>query len=340
VTTDPDDPSGRGPTGLALREGRSYLGEQFATDDATRPWRELAARFGVLASATLPIRQGHQVVAALTLYSERQNAFTGEVRTLLEAVAANVSTALDRFVASARLSVLARERTELSQRLVAAQEAERSRIAADVHDDSVQSLAALDLRLGLLGRQLAETGHEAADSVDGLHRTVAHVAADLRDLLFELEPAPEGQHLAEMLEEAAAHILGESDCRWSLKVDVSAWDGRSTLSPTNHGQALRIVKEALFNVRKHSGATRVTVYVVPGDAGVEVAVADDGVGFALSPRASAPGHRGLANMFDRASVSGGECQITSDDGGTTIRLWMPYAETAEPSDACPELPAA
>jgi PAS domain S-box-containing protein len=330
VNTDPGDPRGRGPTGLVLRDGRSYFSQQFGTDDATTPWHELAASFGIQATATLPIRHAGAVVAALTLYSEKPHVFTQEVCTLLEAMTDNVSFALDRFDSEARLSAAVRERTRLSQRLVAAQEAERARIAADVHDDCVQSLAALDLRLGLLKRQLSETGHEAAHNVDELHRTVALVAADLRDLLFELEPASEHQPLAAMLQEAAAHIFAESDCRWSVTLDDDDRNGSNALSATNRGQALRIVKEALFNAREHSGAHRVLVHLAADADGVSVDVTDDGTGFTVGPSASAPGHRGLANMVDRASVSGGQCRIESDERGTRVRFWMPYDDATEP----------
>lgn len=332
VTTDPDDPLGRGPTGFALREGRTYVAQTFEADEATAPWRIVAAGLDIQAAATLPIRQGGKVVASLILYSTEPHVFTDEVRALLEAMVDTVSFALDRFEAETRLAAVLRERTHLSQRLVAAQEAERARIAADMHDDSVQSLAALDLRLGLLKRQLAATSHEAADSVDELHRTVAQVSSDLRDLLFELEPAAEGQFLPVMLEEAAAHIFAESDCRWSMTTDLEAWDEVRVLSATNRGQSLRIVKEALFNIRRHSGATHVVVKVVAETAGVRVEVIDDGRGFEVGSSASAPGHRGLANMVDRALVAGGWCRIESGEaGGTTVRFWMPYDDSAGPS---------
>ena len=158
VNADPDDPRGRGPTGLVLREGRSYYSEQFDSDVATLPWRALAAEYGVEATATLPIRLGGEVVATLTLYSDKPGVFSQEVRALLEAMADNVTFALNSLDTLDRLHAVARERTDLSRRLVAAQEEERARIAAAVHDDAVQSLAALDLRLGLLKRQLTASG--------------------------------------------------------------------------------------------------------------------------------------------------------------------------------------
>jgi signal transduction histidine kinase len=327
-STNPEDARGNGPTGRVMREGTSYYAQHFLSDDATRPWRHLGADFGIESTATLPLRCAGRVVATLTLYSGRAAVFTGEVRTLLEGMADNVSVALDGFDALAKLHGVALQRTELARRLVAAQEAERSRIAADVHDDSVQALAAIDLRLGLLKRQVMVTAPEVAQAVEELRATVGLVSAGLRDLLFELEPPGPDSHLLAMLQEAATHVFAETNIRCSVTADLTRCPDHRVLSPTDRGQALRIVKEAMFNARKHSSASHVRVLVTPRPDRVSVEVRDDGAGFDASKWVSAPGHRGLANMLDRAVVSGGRCRVSSDEGGTSVRFWMPYDEAA------------
>ena len=110
------------------------------------------------------------------------------------------------------------------------------------------------------------------------------------------------------------------------------------LSPANRGQALRIVKETLLNVREHSAATSVAVHVETGALGVRTEIIDDGTGFVVGPGTSAPGHRGLAKMVDRASVAGGWCSIDSDDRGTTVGFWMPYDSSDQPASAEPLSP--
>jgi PAS domain S-box-containing protein len=328
ASTDPEDPRGNGPTGRVMREGTSYYAEKFLSDEATLPWRALGDRFGIKSTATLPLRCDGSVEATLTLYSGRVDVFTGEVRALLEGLADNVSVALDGFDAVAKLHDVALQRSELARRLVAAQEAERSRIAADVHDDSVQALAAIDLRLGLLKRQVMVRAPEVVETVEELRVTVGLVSAGLRDLLFELEPPGPDAHLLAMLEEAASHVFAESEIRCSVTADFTRCPANRTLSPTDRGQALRIVKEAMLNARKHSRASHVSVKVTPKHDRVNVEVTDDGTGFDTSQSASVPGHRGLANMFDRAVVSGGRCRVTSGEGGTSVRFWMPYDEGA------------
>lgn len=323
VTTDPDDACGQGPAGQVLRGGPSHYVDDFANSELAGPWRELGARFGIKAAATLPVRCAGKTVATLILYSAVPHVFDEEVRALLESMADNISFALDGFEALAQLRELARQRKDLSARLVAAQEAERARIAADVHDDSVQALAAISLRLGLLRNQLAEVSPEAAGTAAQLLTSVVEVNAGLRDLLFKLEPAEEGVSLIEMVERAAAHIFEDGRIAYSITVDEEQWDRHSSLSPTDRGQTVRILKEALLNAREHASASEVIVSITPGPDGVTVKVADNGVGFDDDMRA-APGHRGLANMVDRASVSGGTCEIASGGGGTVVQLWMPY----------------
>jgi PAS domain S-box-containing protein len=335
VSTNPREPHGRGPTGRVMREGASYYGQHFLVDEATLPWHQLGAAFGIKSTATLPLRCNGKVVAALSLYSTSAGAFTGEVRTMLEGMADNVSVALDGFDATAKLHKLALERAELARRLVAAQEAERARIAADVHDDSVQALAAVDLRLGLLKRQVMASAPDVAQSVDELRATVAQVSAGLRDLLFELEPPGPDSHLLEMLQEAATHVFADTQIRCSVTADFTQCPHNRSLSKTDRGQALRIVKEAMFNARKHSGASHVSVKVIPKLDRVDVEVTDDGTGFDTLRYASAPGHRGLANMLDRALVSGGRCRVASDKSGTSVRFWMPYDESASTEDTPP-----
>ncbi|WP_309650251.1 ATP-binding protein [Nocardioides sp.] len=92
-----------------------------------------------------------------------------------------------------------------------------------------------------------------------------------------------------------------------------------------HTQALRIAKEALTNVRKHAGASTVEAVVRAVSGGVEVEVADDGVGVGEGHDevTAAPGHRGFATMRDRAELVGGWCRLERRPQGTRVRFWVP-----------------
>jgi PAS domain S-box-containing protein len=319
VSTDPSDPHGRGPTSRALREGVPCYSADFRTDASTAPWHELAAPYGIAASATLPLRQGGRPVAVLSLYSGRSGEFDEDMRALLGQVGENVSFALDGFAAAERLRHVAAQRSGLLRRLVWAQEGERARIAADLHDDSVQALAAIDLRLGLLHQRLEEAAPDLVASVETIQDTVAHAADGLRRLLVDLEPPAEHSTCEAAVREAAAHIFLDQPLTWTLDCadDVS-------LPDVEQAQALRIVKEALINVRKHAQADRVDIVVRSRGGGVEVTITDDGVGVAPDRLAPVPGHRGLETMRDRAEITGGWLRLEQPaSGGTTLRFWIP-----------------
>lgn len=326
LTLDPSAEAGQGPTARALREGRAVFSSELRDDPSTRTMRQWATEFGIRSSATLPLRRAGRTVAVLALYARSAGEFDEQMQALVAAVSENVSLALERFVAAERLRVLAAQRRDLARRLVLAQEEERARIAADVHDDSVQSLAAMDLRLGMLRRQAAEAAPALVPAVDQLQEMVESVSGGLRDLLFDLETTDTTVPLSRLLREAADHLFEHSDVDCLVTVDDSGWDGRSTLAQTNRVQALRIVKESLINVLKHARADRVSVEVVPGAEGVQVTVTDDGVGFDVGSVVTRPGHRGLVNLRDRAAVVGGWCRIESDERGTAVVFWLPYDE--------------
>ena len=97
VSTDPAQPEGRGPTGIALRLGKPYYCQDFNEDPIAEPWRDLATRFGIRSLAALPLRRGGAVVGTLNLYSAEPGVFDVPMRSLLEEMAMDISFALDNF---------------------------------------------------------------------------------------------------------------------------------------------------------------------------------------------------------------------------------------------------
>jgi PAS domain S-box-containing protein len=225
----------------------------------------------------------------------------------------------DRLDAETALRELAEQRQALLTRLVDAQDAERAQIAADVHDDPVQALAAVDLRLGLLRRQMREYAPALLEALEPLQESVSGATERLRALLFDLEP-PDLQHgLTGAVFAAAEEIFEGSETKWTVN-----GDREPDVPDATRAIAYRIAKEAMINVRKHAAATDATVTIAGREGGLEVVVADDGVGVGAEPIGSAPGHRGLFNMQDRAAVAGGRCTIRNHEGGgTLVTLWLP-----------------
>ncbi|HEX3296635.1 MAG TPA: PAS domain-containing sensor histidine kinase [Nocardioides sp.] len=224
----------------------------------------------------------------------------------------------DRVAAQSAVEWLADERQRLLDRLVQAQEDERARIASDVHDDSVQALAAVELRLGLLRRQLGDSRPELNETAETLAGTVRDAIGRLRALLFDLESPAVGTDLATALSVAAEDAF-EERIRWRVTGDTGL-----DLPQSQRVTAYRIAREAMANVVRHADARAVEIRLSQVGSGVEVAVEDDGRGFDPATVESRPGHLGIPAMADRATIAGGRLEIQRrDEGGTRVRIWLP-----------------
>jgi len=215
------------------------------------------------------------------------------------------------------------KRRALVESMVNAQEEERKRIAADVHDDSIQAMAAVGIRLQVMRRRI--TDPLLLDGLTGIEDTVTETISRLRSLLFQLDPAGlDSVSLGRALQTYMDHTFRDTGLtgrvRGSLKNEPPA-DTRVIL--------YRIAQEALTNARKHAQASRVTVALAQDDLGYTVTITDDGRGFDVADAAAInlPGHLGMRGMRDRAQVAGGWVHLESTIGaGTTVRIRIPSAD--------------
>ena len=97
ISVDANTPTGRGPTGTAIRESRPYWSQDFQHDPATEPWKKLAAKFGFCSVASLPLYRKGVTVGAFILYSGTTNAFDESAQKLLIGMAMDISYALDHY---------------------------------------------------------------------------------------------------------------------------------------------------------------------------------------------------------------------------------------------------
>jgi PAS domain S-box-containing protein len=215
-------------------------------------------------------------------------------------------------------------RRQLLTHLVEAQEHERRRIAWDVHDESIQSMVAVGMRLQLLAGRLSGRDAEEAVRIDDAVRTSI---ARLRALTLRLRPPGVDRNgLADTL----SGYLGEVVADWGLTTSLRYGTVRD-LPPETAITAFRICQEALINVHKHAHASTVEVAVTEQDLGLRVQVSDDGVGVGdPATRLTEPGHFGLVEMRERAEIAGGWWTMhPRAGGGTTVDFWLPLAVDGE-----------
>lgn len=205
-------------------------------------------------------------------------------------------------------------------------EQERSQITHELHDCLAQRLAALGLEVRNL-----EASHGGGRAPGGLRAGLRHVRrgldqayGELRQLMGQFRIALEGGGLEPALKRLVHRFQRDSGIRVLLSHD---WP-RGRLSPDQEFQVLRIVQEALNNVRNHSGARHVQVALHRIGCDMELVVEDDGRGFADSPPDHRDGddghHLGLGVMRDRADAIGGHLEIQSELGeGTRIAVYLP-----------------
>lgn len=209
---------------------------------------------------------------------------------------------------------------DLAGRLIGAQEAERMRIARDIHDDYGQRLAAIAIGLSrvrhLVGDSAAGLSAEVVRAQDG----VAGVAESLRKLSHELHPGViRHVGLAQALQAHCEEFAERNRVRTRFSVS-----GEVDSLPDGLDVAFyRVAQEALQNVARHARASHVDVALALGPDSIGLVIADDGCGFVRD----APGARrglGLLSLEERVRAVGGRLAVTSEPGrGTAVRVAVP-----------------
>lgn len=211
------------------------------------------------------------------------------------------------------------ERRRLLSNLVGAQEEERRRIAADIHDDSIQVMIALGMQLELLTRSIVDTDLRA--EIEGARSVVLQAVDRLRLVLFDLhQPNLAAGGVGSALRAHLDQLQSDSGVECSLEDDLvtePAGDVATIL--------YRVGQEALANIRKHAKASRVDMSLGVEEGGYLLKVSDDGVGFSVDDHdVYVQGHLGMHAMRERVEMAGGRLEIVSMPGvGSQLSFWLP-----------------
>jgi len=211
---------------------------------------------------------------------------------------------------------------ELAGQLLTAQEAERARIALELHDDVNQRLAALAIALSRLRRRSPDDVVGLRDELKQLQQRTVDVADAVRQLSHELHP---GMLRHAGLVATLRGVCDEVGSGHGIEIAVTATDDGEPDAPDVALFLYRVAQESLRNVTRHSGARRAWVALARTSAGLELTVTDDGCGFDLAA-ARRRGGLGLISIDERARLIGGSVTIdTAPQRGTTLRVLVPQA---------------
>ena len=308
-------PRGLGILGLIVREGRAFRIDDIAVDPRRHgvpPHHPVMHSF-----LGVPIQVRGRTIGNLYL-TDRPGGFSDADQVLVEAFAAHAGIAME----NARLH-------ERVQRLAIVEE--RERIGKDLHDGIIQAIYAVGLSLEDVPELMDEEPDEARVRIDRAIDALDQTIRDIRNFIFGLRPQLiDGVELVEGLAALA------DEFRVNTLVDVELHADREAhlvpLGPDRTLELLTISREALSNIARHARASRATIRVSGDPGGLDLEIADNGVGFDTNaPRSLA--HQGLRNIRARAIGIGATPIVDSEPGaGTRIILRVPCGPGGEATD--------
>ncbi len=305
-----DPPSGRGLLGVVLTGGQRLRLRDVAADPRAAGFPPHHPRMRSLLAVPIVCRSS----------AFRGNLYVADKRSAAEFSAADEET-LTRFATAAAAAI---DTAELHQRLrFLAVSEDRTRIAFELHDGMAQVLAYVN------AKSQAAIEHLRHGRADAVERHLGELAAGARELYGDVREVILALNTRLTPERSFGATLAEFVASWRERYQVPvtlAIDGGVEPAPAVALQVLRIVQEALSNVRKHAAASRTTVTVgrTP-DGRLRVEVADDGRGFdPTAPPPAASPRFGLLMMRERAESVGGRLEVeTAPGAGTRLRLEVP-----------------
>jgi PAS domain S-box-containing protein len=324
------------PCALAAVSNAPVYVKDIEQDPRWEACRPLARLWGLRSCWSTPVldRDRH-AVATFAIYSTRPRLPSVETLAVIESLTHLVGIAVAREREAGALRESEQRRAEVHALMIRAEQTERARIAGDLHDDTVQVLAAT---LITLDRLLSAPLVEARRGVLLRARESLALAQErTRHLMFALRPQLlDARGLEAAVSELARRVAGE--CSFDITV---------TVVPDRYAEEVealcfRVVAEALTNIRKHANAANVVVDIQDQDGTLSCLVSDDGRGFDTNrPLAPVGFNIGLETMRERVLLADGSFDVESNpQQGTVVRFTIPASAPPETATARRPLPSA
>lgn len=199
---------------------------------------------------------------------------------------------------------------------------ERARLAREIHDGLAQTLAFLKIQAAQMQYYLRQGKLDRLEeALAASHQSLGDAYQDVRQAIDNLRSLPETSTM-----EWLSRIAHDFEAASGLEVDTSNINMERDLPPPVQAQLIRIIQEALSNVRRHARARRVLLSASEEGDELVIEVRDDGAGFDPG-RADADSRYGLLGIRERASMIGAEIELESHPGGgTALRLHLPLGQ--------------
>ena len=222
-------------------------------------------------------------------------------------------------------------RAELLHRTVIAQEAERQRIARELHDETGQTLTALGMGLRGMSETILTNRNRAIEQANQLEKLAVEGVKELQRLVSGLHP-PQLDDLG--LLAALRWYTNDISERSGITINVVSHGNKPQLTSDIRAVVFRIAQEAINNVVRHANASKIDIQLDYSEDNVYLRVEDDGQGFntdvVLKKKPGKPSAWGLLGMSERAFLVGGTCNIFSHPGkGTLIEVNVPIVGEVE-----------
>jgi PAS domain S-box-containing protein len=306
--------TGYAPADLQDNHRLSYA-DLIDPDDQARVWQTVQAGLAARSPFELTYRIRTATGSVKWVWERGQGVFAGDgaviaLEGFITDITARRQAELEREQAVQREH---RAQEEYTRQLIASQEAERRRIAGELHDSLGQNLLLLKNQAQLA---LGCPGIDATlrEQIEGMKESATQAIAEVRQISQDLHPY-QIEHLG--LTRALAGMLENVARSTSLAVVHRLDSVDEVFQGDSAANLYRVVQEALNNVLKHSGAKRVEVRLEHDIHHVRLWIADDGEGFAVPSTGVQPAGLGLKNIAERVRILGGTLTVDSQPGGGT-----------------------
>jgi signal transduction histidine kinase len=263
------------------------------------------------------------IVALLLVLESNSGGPNALAWTVIASSAVVIALSFHKSYLERRLSHTMRHNVLIRSQAQVAREAERERIAADFHDGPLQSFISFQMRLEILRKLLVRDVGAAAEELRQLQDLCRAQVSELRSFVRSMRPADDGASLSASL----SRMVDQFQRDTTISASFSSGDFHDPETEVSL-EVLQIVREALNNIQKHSGATRIAISITKREERLDVLVEDNGAGFSFSGAFTLDElellRQGPVSIKRRVRMLGGELQLESRPGqGSKLQVRIP-----------------